>query len=279
VQTAERVRYVTRVARAVATQPGEAIERVREKLAEHQDLRADWSPYSPATHAERDVHAALGLPWPCPARAEFAGVWSEIVGELAGQGLEVGRGSFAGWDDGDEGLVRMAWCLARHLRPRTVIETGVGRGLTSAALLRALRQNGAGHLWSIDLPPLAEHELSSQTGAAVTAAHAGDWSLLRGSSRRTLPALVRTLNTVDLFVHDSMHTGRNVNFELAQVWPALPDGGAVLVDDVHRNATFGTFAREHPRAASFVSRSDDGRALFGCLVKHGSHTRASAVLA
>lgn len=275
--TTEQVRYLNRVARAVATQPGESIERVREKLAEHHDRRAAWAPYMPAPHAERDMHAALGLPWPCPVRAEFAGVWSELLDELAGQGLAVGRGSFAGWDDGDEGLVRMAWCLARHLRPRVVVETGVARGLTSAALLRALARNGAGHLWSIDLPPLAEHELGSETGAAVLPADAPRWTLVCGSSRRVLPGLVRTLQTVDLFVHDSMHTGRNVDFELAQVWPALADGGAVLVDDVHRNASFGMFAEGHPEATSLVSRSDDGGALFGCLVKPGRHARVAAV--
>jgi predicted O-methyltransferase YrrM len=272
-----QVRYLNRVARAVATQPAESVERIREKLAEHHDRRAAWSPYMPTPHAEREVHAALGLSWPCPIRAEFAGVWRELIDELAGKGLAVGRGSFAGWDDGDEGLVRIAWCLARHLRPRVVVETGVARGLTSAALLRALARNGSGHLWSIDLPPLAEHELSQETGAAVTSRDAARWTLLCGSSRKLLPGLIRSLETVDLFVHDSMHTGRNVDFELRQVWPALAEGGAALVDDVHRNATFGTFAHEHREATSLVSRSDDGGALFGCLVKPGGDLRASAV--
>jgi methyltransferase family protein len=96
----------------------------------------------------------------------------------------------------------------------------------------------------------------------------GRWTLLRGSSRRCLPSLVGGLDRIDLFVHDSMHTARNVRFELDQVWGGLR-GGAALVDDVERNAAFGRFSRAHPEAEALVCRADDGRALFGCLLRDG----------
>ncbi len=273
-----RVGYFGRVARATASQPRESIERAREKLAERHDRRTQWPAYEPIPDAEEQLHASLGLAWPCSVQEEFESLWSGVVDALAVQGLPLGRGAFGGWDDGDPGLVRMAWCLTRHLRPEVVIESGVARGLTTAAILRALALNGAGHLWSIDLPPLLERELSTQTGAAVNARDRVRWTLLSGSSRRVLPGLVRKLARVDLFIHDSMHTGRNVKFELDRIWPALADGGAVLVDDVERNAAFGRFVRAHPEAASFLRRADDTRALFGCLLKPGK-TGASARLA
>jgi hypothetical protein len=47
---------------------------------------------------------------------------------------------------------------------------------------------------------------------------------------------VPRLGQIDLFVHDSMHTARNVRFELEPVWPALTPGGAVLIDDVERTS-------------------------------------------
>jgi hypothetical protein len=49
----------------------------------------------------------------------------------------------------------------------------------------------------------------------------------------------------------------------------IAGGGAALVDDVQRNAAFGRLARDHPDTASFLRRADDGRALFGCLLKPG----------
>jgi hypothetical protein len=209
----------------------------------------------------------LGHGWPCPVRQEFPSVWRGIGERLAVRGQSPGRGAFGGWDDGDSGLVRVAWCLVRHLRPTVVVETGVARGVTTATVLRALADNGGGHLWSIDLPPLTARGLAVQTGMAVDVADRPHWTMLRGSSRKLLPGLVGTLGRIDLFVHDSMHTGRNVSFELDHVWPVLATGGVAIVDDADRNAAFGDFARAHPNAPSFVFRADDGRALFGCVLK------------
>jgi hypothetical protein len=45
--------------------------------------------------------------------------------------------------------------LVRHLRPVSVVETGVAHGMTSRFILEALETVGAGKLWSIDLPPLS----------------------------------------------------------------------------------------------------------------------------
>jgi hypothetical protein len=134
-------------------------------------------------------------------------------------------------------------------------------------VLRGLVLNAAGHLWSIDLPPLAERDLGAQTGAAVQADDRTRWTLLHGSSRAVLPGLIGELTSVELFIHDSMHTGRNVSFELNLIWPALSSGGAALVDDVDRNGAFDRFTRARPNTPSFVFCADDGRALCGCLIK------------
>jgi len=63
-------------------------------------------------------------------------------------------------------LVRAIWCLTRHLRPKTVVETGVAHGVTSRCILEALTRSGDGRLWSIDLPPL-ERDWRKQVGMAV----------------------------------------------------------------------------------------------------------------
>jgi Methyltransferase domain len=117
--------------------------------------------------------------------------------DLAARGLQVGRGAFGGWDDADARLGQVAWCLARHLRPKRIVETGVARGLTTRVLLEALERNGRGRLWSIDLPPLLERGLAQETGAAVPERLHERWTLLRGSSRKLLPDLVAALIQID----------------------------------------------------------------------------------
>jgi hypothetical protein len=39
-----------------------------------------------------------------------------------------------------------------HLRPDTVVETGVAHGVTSRVIREGLERNRSGHLWSVDLP-------------------------------------------------------------------------------------------------------------------------------
>lgn len=229
-----RLAYTARASKAIATQPYEGVERTLERAAEWRDWRRPPWPYEATEAWEERVHELIGAPWPCDERHGFEEVWNAALDELAARGLQVGRGAFGGWDDGDARLAGGAWCLARHLRPERLVETGVARGLTTRVLLEALERNGSGHLWSIDLPPLLEDRLAQEIAAAVPERLYERWTLFRGSSRLRLPGLMADLGQIDLFVHDSMHTARNVRFELEHVWPALAPGGVALIDESRR---------------------------------------------
>jgi predicted O-methyltransferase YrrM len=268
----DRFAYAARASKAIATEPYEGVQRTLERVAERRDWRRPRPAYEVIEEGEERVHEMLAASGPCELE-EFEDVWRGALADLGRRHLPVGRGTFGGWDDGDPRLGRLAWCLTRHLRPRTIVETGVGRGLTTRVLLEALERNGGGHLWSIDLPPLLERGLAEETGAAVPESLHHRWTLLRGSSRRRLPGLVAELGEIDLFVHDSLHTTRNVRFELSQVWPALRPAGAALIDDVEKNAATGEFLRAHPEASGVVTPSDDGKALIGCFVRFAAINR------
>jgi hypothetical protein len=262
-----RLAYAGRAAKAIAAQPSEGIERTLERIAQWREWRRPPWRYEATEPGEERVHELIGAEWPCEERHAFDDVWNAALDELAGRGLQVGRGAFGGWDDGDTRLGRVAWCLARHLRPDRVVETGVARGLSTRVLLEALARNGNGHLWSIDLPPLLDDRLAEQTAAAVPERLYDRWTLLRGSSRRVLPGLVAELGQIDLFVHDSMHTARNLGFELEQVWPALAPRGAALIDDVETNTATGRFLQANPELPAVISSSDDANVLIACLIK------------
>jgi hypothetical protein len=134
-------------------------------------------------------------------------------------------------------------------------------------MLEAMTRNDHGHLWSIDLAPLMQRGLAQETGAAVRAGLRHRWTLLIGSSRHVLPRLLCGLPRVDLFVHDSMHTTRNLRFELDRVWPVLRPGGAALVDDVEKNRATAEFLSDHAAVRSVICSAEDGQALIGVLTK------------
>jgi predicted O-methyltransferase YrrM len=145
----------------------------------------------------------------------------------------------------DSVLARCCYLMCRLLEPDVVVETGVAYGVSSAFILRALEENGRGVLHSVDLPPL-RREYERFWGVAVDRGLEGRWKLHRGSSVRVLPRLLEELETVDLFVHDSLHTYRNMRREFEAVWPRLRDGGVILADDVERNRAFGELLRKSP---------------------------------
>jgi hypothetical protein len=261
-----RLAYAADAVRAIAREPAEGVGRVLDRIAEGREARAPAPQYEVDDEWERCFHERFGFEWPCPLRDAFAPVWERVVGELRERGLRVGRGAFGGWDDADPGLARAAWCLTAHLRPSQVVETGVARGLTTRVILEALDRTGDGRLWSIDLPPLIEHRLEDETAAAVPREHRRRWTYVRGSSRRRLPQLLDRIGPIELFVHDSMHTRRNVLFELEHASRALVAGGAVLVDDVDMNEGVRRFTAATGQPA-VIGRSDDGARLIAVLRK------------
>jgi Methyltransferase domain len=268
--------------RLAAMDPVEAWFRLRSdfaELPERRKLRFGLSPYKVTDEWERQIHDILGVPWPCPATAEFWNLWPEVLGPFVAEGVHIGRGAFGGWGDGEPGLARAAWCLVRHLKPANVVETGVARGFTSRVILEALERNGAGHLWSIDLPPALHPDLHAQIGAAVRDGLRYRWSYVKGSSRRRLPQLLAEIGQIDLFIHDSAHTEDNVRFELDRAWASLKPGGAVMVDDIDYNWGFYTFRQTNPHHQFLVCHAEplepdpsrfDAKGLFGIARKASS---------
>jgi hypothetical protein len=273
------VRHPVRGVRALVSDPMEAMTTLYERAVERREHRRPPSAYQTDPEWERRLHELIGIAWPCEVGAEFWRLWAVVNDELRAKGLRVGPESFAAWNDGDAGLVRAAWCVARHLRPQVLLETGVAHGVTTRFLLEALELNGGGHLWSIDLPPQLYPELHGEIGAAVDRRLTNRWSYVRGSSRRKLRGVLERLGPVDLFIHDSLHSERNVRFELEHVWQALRPGGIVLVDDIDANRGFSAFTRTIPGPEVLICegeplapdrRRTNAKGVFGIIRKAGS---------
>ena len=260
-----RLRWAAGVARLTVREPADGLDRalVRARLLVRG--RQPGHTYTPDSDWHERLHRKLGLAWPCAATADFETVWDGVVDAVRQQGLSLGRGTYGGWDDGDAGFARAIWCLTSHLRPRKVVETGVARGITSRVVLEALERVGGGRLWSIDLPAL-DPTLHSEIGIAVPERLHGQWTYLTGTSRRRLPKLLAQTAPIDLFIHDSSHTERNVSFELEQAWGAIRRG-AIVADDIQQSAAFASFSSRTPSATSFVVDADDGSAQFGIVLK------------
>jgi hypothetical protein len=148
------------------------------------------------------------------------------------------------------------YALVRLARPAHVVEVGVSSGVSSAHFLLGLRKNRHGTLHSIDWPlfqrgsALGRGESAvavppgQSSGWAVPTRLRPGWDLRLGRSEQRLPALVRALPSVDLFLHDDLHTPAHLAFELRTIAPKLRPGSIVLADNTAwTGAAFPRFAR------------------------------------
>jgi predicted O-methyltransferase YrrM len=175
----------------------------------------------------------------------------EMREHIAASRTRLNRPESAAVHDADVGLPDFCYVICRALRPRVVVETGVGSGVTTAFILQALAANGEGHLWSIDLPPIGAEEFA---GSFVPQHLRSRWNLLRGRTRDLLPGLLRELPAPDVFLHDSLHTTRNMTFEFNAAWQKMAAGGVLLSDDIHMSKAFARFINGNQVGLSLVGR-------------------------
>jgi predicted O-methyltransferase YrrM len=148
------------------------------------------------------------------------------------------------------------YSIVRHIKPSVVVETGVGAGLSSAFILKALEDNKHGRLYSIDLANYEEvlaNEGRIARAVAILPEHVHQgfivpdalkhrWELLTGRTQELLPPLLRRLGSLDIFFHDGEHTYENMLFEYSAAWPFIRSGGLLLSDNITENRAFTEFS-------------------------------------
>ena len=179
------------------------------------------------------------------------------------------------------------YCLTRLLRPKTVLETGVEHGISSWLILKAMQRNGQGQLHSIDLPN--HHATIDDTGREqinhlprgrspgwlVPEHLRAHWHLHLGDAKQVLPEVLSTLGSIDIFIHDSLHSYEHMMFEYRAAWPHLKAGGLLLSDDIGWSDAFLDFARAM-KWAPIVFREEAGmefKGRLGALLKPGESAR------
>ena len=130
--------------------------------------------------------------------------------------------------------------LCKMLKPDVVVETGVAYGQSSSYILQALKENNKGILYSID-NIFRPWESLEKIGDAIPQNLRERWKLVVGSSVEKLEETLRSKKTIDVFLHDSLHTYKNMLFEYNTSWPFIKKNGFLISDDVSENNAFLDF--------------------------------------
>jgi hypothetical protein len=140
---------------------------------------------------------------------------------------------------------RVGWyAIARALKPRVIIETGVEKGLGAAvlcaALLRNSQEGNPGRYFGTDIDRAA--------GMLLTEPYRAMGEILYGDSLESLAALDVE---IDLFINDSDHSATYEAAEYDLIEPKLSDRAVVLADNAHVTDELYLFAQRTGRQFLF----------------------------
>ena len=183
----------------------------------------------------------------------------------------------AGWVNIEDALF-LYW-MVRKLKPKTIVQTGVCNGLSSAFMMLALAKNGnEGTLHVIDLAAVFDPKDPAWTvknmvyGVVIPEGKTSGWIVpdiyqgkrffvQNGDAKVLLPKLMDSLDSIDMFYHDSDHTYNHMMFEFAEAKKKLNPGGLIVGDDISWNASVWDFADQY-NVPSFNYKGTVGVAFF-----------------
>jgi predicted O-methyltransferase YrrM len=149
--------------------------------------------------------------------------------------------------------VLQQYALVRAFKPELIVETGIASGVSSYYILQALKVNGSGTLHSIEIDDRSYLPPGREPGWIVPDSVRDRWRIHIGDARVLLPVVLDELRSVDVFIHDSLHSAEHMKFEFECAYPYLSNGGLLIADDALWNSSFPTFAKSvHAPAARIV---------------------------
>ncbi len=152
---------------------------------------------------------------------------------------------------GGAGSLELLYFLARVLRPQLVLETGVAAGWSTTALLRALQDNGQGHLLSSDFPYFRIPDAERYVGHLVPAVLKGRWTLRTKGDRKNLPELLTPGSTVQLVHYDSDKSRGGRAFFITSLRGHMDESTVLVVDDINDDLFFSELADGRSDVAVF----------------------------
>ena len=141
---------------------------------------------------------------------------------------------------------RIGWyAIARALKPRVIVETGVDKGLGACILTAALKKNRAegysGKYYGTDINPKAGYLLCGE--------YADFGTILYGDSEESLR---RFADPIDLFINDSDHSPEYEYREYCTIANKLSSQSIVLGDNSHYTDRLWRFSMETGRHFIFI---------------------------
>lgn len=132
----------------------------------------------------------------------------------------------------------LLYFLCKKYSPEVVVETGVSMGYSSQTVLKAMEEQGKGHLFSSDFPYFRLDNPEKYIGCVVEEKLKNRWTLFIEGDRVNLPKFMEQISQIDLFHFDSDKSVSGRSYAWGVVKNQLSPQATVVFDDIRDNFHF-----------------------------------------
>tara|TARA_B100001093_G_scaffold488614_1_gene525997 strand:+ start:635 stop:1384 length:750 start_codon:yes stop_codon:yes gene_type:complete len=132
----------------------------------------------------------------------------------------------------------LLYFLIRKFKPSVIFETGVAAGHSSRAILKALKTNQKGKLYSSDFPYFRIKNPEKYIGILVEEGLKDKWHLSIEGDYINIKEFLKIENKIDFFHYDSdkSYKGKQATFNLVK--QKISKGGIFIFDDIQDDNFF-----------------------------------------
>jgi predicted O-methyltransferase YrrM len=146
-------------------------------------------------------------------------------------------------DLGGGGAYPLLYFLVRKLAPKVVVESGVAAGFSSHSILKALKQNDSGSLYSSDFPYFRIASPEKYIGVLVPERLKSRWQLFIKGDRKNFPLILKNIDHIDILHYDSDKSYSGRSFALKTFRKVISPKTVLIFDDIQDNSHFYDFVK------------------------------------
>lgn len=128
----------------------------------------------------------------------------------------------------------MTYLLIREFKPETIVEISPYKGWSTSWILNAIKDNGAGKLYSYDL-------IDDSTKMIPLDLSKGRWTFIRGDIKKNMDKLPQK---IDYLFIDSEHSADFAREYIKNIFPKLENGTPISIHDVFAEEYHAIFNSE-----------------------------------
>ena len=146
---------------------------------------------------------------------------------------------------GGRGNYILVYFLIRKFKLLNIVETGVAAGWTSLAILRALKKNGKGNLYSSDFPYFRLPDPEKFIGILVPKHYKENWCLYIKGDENNIKEIKKKIKSVDLVHYDSDKTYNGRQNFIKMISNLVHNQTFLIMDDLHNDSFFLDYVNKH----------------------------------